>query len=173
MISKPSKSIINGEIMYSSLKLAGAALICAGILHAQYRVTCGSNNGQRNVCRADTSRGVTLVNQLSSAKCIQGRTWGFTEKGIWVDQGCRAEFALGRGGSGGYPGGGGPVVQTLTCSSENGKRNWCGNPTNGQVRLIKQRSGSACREGYSWGTQPGSVWVDHGCRADFEIRARR
>jgi hypothetical protein len=168
--------------MHSFLKLAGVALLTAGMLHAQSRITCSSNNGQRNVCRADTSRGVTLVNQLSSAKCIQGRTWGFTEKGIWVDQGCRAEFALGRGGSGGYPGrppgsgypgGGGPVVQTLTCSSENGKRNWCGNPTNGEVRLVKQRSGSACREGYSWGTQPGSVWVDHGCRADFEIRSRR
>ena len=155
------------------LRVCGIALLGLEIVYGQARITCSSNNGARNLCRADTSRGVKLVNQLSSSRCIQGRTWGWNEKGIWVDQGCPAEFALGRS-SGYYPGGPGrppgrPVTQIITCSSDNGKRNWCGNPTNGQVRLIKQRSGSPCRRGDTWGTQPGSIWVDRGCRADFEV----
>ncbi len=156
------------------VRLCGLASLGIGILYGQGRITCSSQNGGRNFCRADTSRGVALINQLSSSRCIQGRTWGWDNRGIWVDQGCRAEFALGRGG-GGNPGRppGRPVTQVITCSSDNGKRNWCGNPTNGQVRLIKQRSGSPCRRGDTWGTQPGSIWVDRGCRADFEVTSGR
>ena len=32
---------------------------------------------------------------------------------------------------------------------------------------MKQRSGAACQQGYSWGYDDRGVWVDHGCRADF------
>jgi hypothetical protein len=158
--------------MQSLLKFAGLALLATAILSGQSRITCSSDNGRRNFCGADTSRGVTLLRQLSSSRCIEGRTWGWDRRGIWVDQGCRAEFALGRG-QGSRPSSGRPVTQIITCSSNNGRRNWCGNPTNGEVRLVQQRSGSPCRRGETWGTQPGSIWVDRGCRADFEIRSFR
>jgi Protein of unknown function (DUF3011) len=154
-------------------------LTSCAIASAQSRITCSSDNGGRNYCDADTRNGVVLINQLSQSRCVQGRTWGFDRRGIWVDRGCRAEFALGRGGNrpgrpgSGYGNGYGNNVQVITCASENGKRNWCPNDDNGRVRLVKQRSDSPCREGYSWGTAPGSVWVDRGCRADFEIRSRR
>jgi hypothetical protein len=59
-------------------------------------ITCSSNNGKRNYCSADTRGGVRMVNQRSGSACIQGRTWGFDGRGIWVDHGCRADFALGR-----------------------------------------------------------------------------
>lgn len=58
------------------------------------RMTCASTNFQRTICEADTSAGVSLVRQLGDDKCEEGRTWGFNERGIWVDRGCRAEFAL-------------------------------------------------------------------------------
>jgi hypothetical protein len=177
------------ETFARSFGLLAGGILLAGALTAQSRITCESNNGRRNYCGADTRGGVTLTKQLSSARCSQGRTWGYDGRGIWVDQGCRAEFALrgagygsgrpGYGGPGyGGPGYGGrppgrPDVQIITCSSENGKRNWCGLPNNGQVRLVRQRSGSECRKGYSWGQQPGSIWVDRGCRADFEVRTYR
>ena len=32
------------------------------------------------------------LRQLSRAACIQGRTWGYGRNGIWVSDGCRAEF---------------------------------------------------------------------------------
>jgi len=59
-------------------------------------ITCSSNDGGRRYCPADTRGGVRLVNQRSGSPCIQGRTWGFDRRGIWVDRGCRADFALGR-----------------------------------------------------------------------------
>lgn len=149
------------------------AIMTVTAASAQVTLTCSSDNGRRNFCAADTHRGVRLIKQRSGSPCIQSQTWGWNEKGIWVDKGCRADFAIGRGGSGYRPGPGGPVVQTITCSSDNGKRNWCPNPTNGEVRLIRQRSGSPCNRGSTWGTQPGSIWVDKGCRADFEVRSGR
>jgi hypothetical protein len=57
-------------------------------------MSCESTNFRRTSCDADTSSGVSLVRQLGDDKCVQGSTWGFTERGIWVDRGCRAEFAL-------------------------------------------------------------------------------
>jgi hypothetical protein len=55
-------------------------------------ITCSSNNGKRVYCPANTSRGVQLTNQRSGSPCIQGQTWGFDNRGIWVDRGCRADF---------------------------------------------------------------------------------
>jgi hypothetical protein len=60
------------------------------------RVTCASDDGRRHYCRVNTDRGVRLVNQRSGSPCIQGRTWGYDRRGIWVDRGCRADFMLGR-----------------------------------------------------------------------------
>lgn len=157
------------------LSLCSKVLLCgmvaAGAAFGQRVITCSSDNGRRNFCPADTQRGVQLIKQRSGSPCVQDRTWGWDRRGIWVDRGCRADFALGRRGGGNYPGR--PVVQTITCSSDNGRRNACRIPNNSEVRLIRQRSDSPCRRGSTWGTQPGVVWVDRGCRADFEIRSRR
>jgi hypothetical protein len=57
--------------------------------------------------------------------------------------------------------------QNLTCSSDDGGRHYCNADTRGGVQMVNQRSGSACRQGYSWGYDQRGVWVDHGCRADF------
>src|SRR4029077_15710472 len=57
-------------------------------------VTCESRNNHRNYCAADTRGGVTLGGQRSQAQCVQGRTWGFDARGIWVEGGCRAEFQV-------------------------------------------------------------------------------
>jgi hypothetical protein len=59
-------------------------------------ITCSSNNMGRKFCDAYTGRGVRLVNQRSGSPCIQGQTWGYNSRGIWVDRGCRADFLLGR-----------------------------------------------------------------------------
>ena len=53
---------------------------------------CESNDGRLRECAANTRAGVQLVKQLSRAACIEGRTWGYGRNGIWVTDGCRAEF---------------------------------------------------------------------------------
>ena len=133
-------------------------------------ITCSSDNGKRNYCNVNTRGGVRMVNQRSGSPCIQGQTWGYNSSSIWVDRGCRADFVVGSGGGGGggnWNGGGGS--QTITCSSNDGKRNYCNVNTNGGVRMVNQRSGSPCIQGQTWGYNSNSIWVDRGCRADFAV----
>ena len=86
-------------------------------------ITCSSDNGKRNYCNIDTRRGVQLIRQISGSPCIQDSTWGYDNRGLWVDRGCRAEFSAGGYGPGNqWQQGQG---QTITCSSDNGKRNYC------------------------------------------------
>src|SRR6266542_2593923 len=60
-------------------------------------------------------------------------------------------------------------AQSIYCASDNGRRRTYLVNTGGVVRLVNQRSESACVEGRTWGFNRNSVWVDRGCRADFEI----
>lgn len=141
------------------------------------RLTCASDDGNRHYCAANTQYGVRMVNQRSGSPCRQGYSWGYDRRGIWVDHGCRADFVTrvvyggGPGPGPGYgPGGPPPQGGVITCSSDNGRRNYCQAPTGRGVRMVRQRSDAACRQGYSWGYDRRGIWVDHGCRADFAIR---
>jgi len=59
-------------------------------------VRCESSSRETVRCGADTRGGVVLQRQLSRAGCWYDETWGFDARGIWVSNGCRADFALGR-----------------------------------------------------------------------------
>lgn len=134
-------------------------------------IRCESDSGRQRRCDADTRGGVQLSRQLSSSSCIQGRSWGYDRNGIWVSEGCRAEFALGRGGGwngggggGGWNGGGnGDVVR---CESDGGRQRSCSISGN-RARLQRQLSSTTCVEGQNWGSRPGQVWVSGGCRGEF------
>jgi Protein of unknown function (DUF3011) len=139
---------------------------------AQQVVTCSSDNGRRNFCPVDTRGGVTMVRQRSGSACRQGSTWGYDRRGIWVDRGCRADFQINTGYRPGRPdnGPGRPGGQTITCSSDNMRRNYCAADTRRGVQLVRQRSDARCTQGYSWGYDRRGIWVDRGCRADFVVR---
>lgn len=68
-------------------------------------VRCESRNGRTQRCGVRTENRVQLVRRLGG-NCTQGRSWGYNASHIWVSNGCRAEFAYGRGvgGGGHYPG---------------------------------------------------------------------
>lgn len=88
------------------LLVFGLAVDAAKPLHASQTIRCESRHGQTQRCSADTRGGVTLERQLSSAGCWQGDTWGWDRRGIWVSNGCRADFRVGSdhhssGGGGG------------------------------------------------------------------------
>ncbi len=132
-------------------------------------ITCSSDDGKRNYCNIDTRRGVQLIRQISGSPCIENSTWGYDNRGLWVDRGCRAEFS-----AGGYGNGNrwqqGQQSQTVTCSSDNGKRNWCDIGNSRDAQLVRQISGSPCVRGDTWGIDQRGLWVDRGCRADFRVR---
>jgi len=144
-------------------------------------IYCASDDGRRHYCTADTRGGVRLVRQRSGSSCVQGRSWGYDRRGIWVDRGCRADFAINdrnsgrdrdRGRDRDYDRNRGGNAQTFYCESGDMKRHWCSEGIGGTVRLIKQKSDAACIQGRTWGQDRSGVWVDRGCRADFEVVRR-
>lgn len=139
--------------------IAFAVLVCSPLVKAD-TITCSSDDMHRHTCRAKTWGGVELVKQRSDAECREGYSWGYDREGIWVDRGCRAEFRV-------------LEARIVTCSSDDMRRHYCEIGGGGDARLHKQHSDAECREGYSWGVDRRGLWVDHGCRAEFEVSARR
>ena len=163
---------------------------------AALRMSCSSDDMHRHVCLVDTTGGVQMVHQNSQAKCIQDRTWGYDNRGIWVDHGCRAEFEVGAQVVVGIHGDGhaGAEVRAhdrvrdgdrdvrrdgdfhgwgdaymIYCASDAMERVWCPADSRFGVRMIRQRSQAGCVEGQTWGYGKRGIWVDRGCRADFRV----
>jgi hypothetical protein len=160
---------------------------------AALRRSCASNYMHRHFCAVDTTGGVQMVHQNSEAKCIQDRTWGFDNRGIWVDHGCRADFEVGGrlaveerrrddhdrgrdrdrdndrapGRDGEFRGWG--AAYMIYCASDAMERVWCPADSRFGVRMIRQRSQAGCIEGDTWGYGKRGIWVDRGCRADFRV----
>ena len=135
---------------------------------------CESLDGRRAFCRADTRGGVTLLRQLSRNECQQNRTWGYDDRGIWVDAGCRGEFSLGGYGQGGYQPGP-PIAPpsylgTIICRSLKGRQEICPAAIGrNRVDLIRQLGKRSCVQGQSWGYDRNSIWVTNGCRGEFGV----
>ena len=90
---------------------------------AQRTIRCKSDQFRYNWCSSgEPIRYARLQHQRSDSPCIQGRSWGWQRTGIWVDNGCEADFFVetyynppppppdyggGWGGGSGWGGGGG------------------------------------------------------------------
>ena len=141
-------------------------------------VLCESYKGRVAYCQIDTHGEVVLIEQLSRSQCVEGQTWGVDRRGLWVNQGCRGNFASvvqrqhrrrGGGGSGGYVPPQQQAGTVIRCESHDQRQAYCALPFRGRVRLVNQVSRAACTEGYSWGYDRRGVWVSQGCRADFQV----
>jgi hypothetical protein len=173
---KPLRSTLSSQLIscYSSFVLLAIALTAsAGSIGTSAaaipvpqgaRMSCSSDDMRRHWCPADTRGGVELVKQRSEAKCIFDRTWGYDDRGIWVDRGCRADFEIGatqfKGWGEGFH---------IYCASDDMNRNWCPADARFGVRLARQRSEAPCILNQTWGYGKRGIWVDRGCRADFRI----
>ena len=60
------------------------------------RLTCASYSNRRTECPANTNGQVSLTRKWSNAPCIQGTSWGYNNRMVWVDRGCRADFLFGK-----------------------------------------------------------------------------
>jgi hypothetical protein len=128
---------------------------------ARGQVRCESNGSYLRCPAAGTWRGARLVQQLSTKPCLQGRTWGFDRNAIWVNEGCRGVFDAGDPYAN--------VGQRVTCASAGNARTECPADTRYGVKLIRQLSTVRCIQNTTWGTSEGTLWVDRGCRGEFEI----
>ncbi|MBS1839928.1 MAG: DUF3011 domain-containing protein [Acidobacteria bacterium] len=138
-----------------------------------FKLYCASNDYYRHFCPINAYGGVELLRQKSESPCVYGRTWGVAGDSIWVDRGCRADFAVGVGeyfrDDDDYRVG----MRTFYCASDDYNVHGCRVDTYGGVRLIRQRSEAPCVYGRTWGFDERGVWVDRGCRADFAVGNRR
>lgn len=66
-------------------------------------IRCESTDNRSRSCNfTGNSRGeIRLLRQLSGKPCVENQSWGRSRNGVWVTQGCRAEFVIGRGNRGG------------------------------------------------------------------------
>jgi hypothetical protein len=60
------------------------------------RIQCDSNDHRYRFCESefDVVTDVDLIRQDSSARCVEGESYGIDRNGIWVDRGCRGLFAV-------------------------------------------------------------------------------
>ncbi len=131
-----------------------------------YMVYCASDSMERVWCPADSRFGVRMIRQRGQVGCLEGETWGYGKRGIWVDRGCRADFrVIGDWQS--------RTASLIYCTSDDMRRNFCSVDTRDGVFIVRQRSQSDCVFNRTWGYDRDRIWVDRGCRADFEVVNRR
>lgn len=129
------------------------------------RVVCGSQGVATAACNTPWQGRSRLDRQLSSAACVEGRTWGWKPGKVWVSNGCRGEFVRVRDTVG--------RPYSVTCSSSGVRPTVCAwDRKRGQPYLLKQLSKARCIEGLTWGykNSSGNLWVTGGCRASFAVR---
>jgi hypothetical protein len=98
-----------------------------------------------------------------------GRGYGNDGRGYSNDGRGYNDGGFGNGNNdGGRARGRGRDTYIVSCAS-NGRRQYCDADTRGGVTLQRQRSDAECRQGSSWGFDKRGIWVDRGCRADFEV----
>lgn len=168
-------------------KMAAYALALFAPAAGAQTILCESDSQRTRYCDADTRGGVRLVEQHSRGACVEGRSWGYDRRGIWVSNGCRAEFELG-----GYRQSyrdddyrdrddrryddrdrGSQYVDRVRCESQDQSTERCpipGGRGGARIEIAEQLSRAPCRFGTSWGYDRRSIWVSDGCRAEFFVR---
>ena len=148
--------------MHKLLVSLAFALFAAASVSAQETVKCESVDGKYRECVVNGTGRVVMTRQHSDANCIEGKNWGYRDGVVWVDSGCRGEFAVSNRGR--------MIADRLVvCESDNNTRSVCRTDTGGGVAVMRQLSRNACVRGRTWGYDGNEIWVDGGCRAEFVI----
>lgn len=66
---------------------------------ATVTIACGAGPGERQHCRANTASGILLARSTGPGACLLGRSWGYDDAGVWVQDGCSAEFIVAAAGT--------------------------------------------------------------------------
>ena len=133
------------------------------------RMSCDSRDFRYEFCAVPARvYSVDLVRQKSNTACVIGRTWGWREDGVWVNNGCQAEFRVQTSYRPTPPYGPG----ITSCESHSFRYHFCSTGPIVSAQLLEQRSKAPCIRDRTWGTTPEGVWVDSGCSATFRIRGR-
>jgi hypothetical protein len=133
-------------------------------------VNCESRDYQYRFCATEGRiLNASVARQISRTPCVLGRNWGFRGNGIWVNEGCEADFAI-RTDYQRYPAA--PRPGLTACESHEYRYNFCATGPIRGAQLVEQRSQAPCVQGQSWGWRNDGIWVDSGCEGVFRVRTR-
>lgn len=120
-------------------------------------IRCESTDNRQKNCTTPWQSMSRLVRQLSRTPCVAGQTWSSSRGQVWVNGGCRAEFA--------------PLVDNaggeIRCESTDSRPRSCATPWTGGSELLRQLSGTHCVAGQNWSSSRGEIRVSGGCRGVF------
>ena len=130
-------------------------------------VTCDGRVLEKPYCVEFPQGSAELVRQRSAVGCTEGRNWGTDELGLWVKEGCWADFVLETW----------VLVKEdelettrlVECHSTEGKRAVCRVNARGGVVLRLSLGHTECLQGSTWDYDADGIWVDRGCKGVFEV----
>lgn len=155
----------------AALTAVPAALAQYGGVPGSGTVRCESRDGRLRECPINVRGGVRVAKQLSRTECVRGTNWGVSRDGVWVSDGCRADFAYGFGPDDNDGRRMGGPDRTMRCESKDGRWKHCAISLGRRVEFVRQLSRSNCLRNQTWGIDPRGVWVSGGCRAEFRVLA--
>jgi hypothetical protein len=137
-------------------------------------VHCVSTESGRTYCGTAHTRYVIAGNP--NPACVEGKTWGLDDRGVWVSSGCTADFSAAVANAA-AAGDTSAIVSTsnavdssgrlIHCVSTASGRSYCGKSHMHYV--ISGNPNPTCVEGKTWGLDDRGVWVSSGCIADFSV----
>lgn len=88
--------MLRSSILFLTPIALSASLISSA--RAADYVVCESDQDRRRYCNIRDAQDVDIEisRQLSKSPCSEEYSWGRDDRGVWVDKGCRAEFAIHR-----------------------------------------------------------------------------
>lgn len=129
----PAAAQIDSEVPHVEPRAPGSAVSSSGLMHIGLTITppqalpsdasypdpaslghpatrnavlCHSDDNGYHECVTPFRGRVSVSREVSDIRCVEGRSWGWREGFVWVDQGCGAVFvrvgAAVRPRSGGY-----------------------------------------------------------------------
>jgi hypothetical protein len=136
-----------------------------------------SRRGGRTLCGTDMGD-YSIVGR--SRNCVEGRTWGNAQRGVWVSGKCSANFRLSADYRRDRDGRDDrdwrsdrndrrhdAFARSLNCESTGNWRTYCGDAREGPYTL-RDRGNRYCVEGSTWGNDARGLWVSGPCRAVFD-----
>ncbi len=140
----------------------------ATVVNSEGQVThCVSTESGRTYCGHPHMR-YTMAG-AAPTECVQGKTWGFDDRGVWVTGGCKADFNTLPGNT---------VTSRTTKVNSAGEVVHCVGTANGRSYcgvahkryVIVGTPPATCVENTTWGMDDEhGVWVTGGCKADFRL----
>ena len=161
------------SLLVVAIAIAAPALFAQRATEVAPTFRCESTDGHYRECRFGGFGTVTLTQNLSRAECVRGRSWDTHDDVVWVDRGCRAEFAVQGTDRNGqrmrnrdrYRRN--VATQTIVCGDGRKARQNCAADTTYGVYLNRQLSSDNCQYNRDWGYDRNGIWARNGCRAEF------